>query len=159
MPFDTQTSLASPTGAVLNLYATAATGTPRGVVQINHGIAEHAVRYARFAEAMSKRGFHVYAHDHRGHGATRAPDAPQGVFGQDGVTQVLADVTAVHDVIAERHPGLPVIVFGHSMGGLVALNFALGHADRVAGAAIWNANFPAGLLGRLAQAALAWERF
>lgn len=159
MPFDSQTSLASPTGAVLNLYATAAKGPPRGVVQVNHGLAEHAARYARFADAMSERGFHVYAHDHRGHGGTRAPDAPPGSFGKDGVTQVLADVAAVHDLIAERHRGLPVIVFGHSMGGLVALNFVSGHSGLLAGAAIWNANFSAGLLGRVAQALLAWERF
>ena len=45
------------------------------------------------------------------------------------------------------------------MGGLIALNFVLRHPDRVAAAAIWNANFSAGLLGRLAQAILAWERF
>jgi alpha-beta hydrolase superfamily lysophospholipase len=159
MPFDSQTSLASPTGAALNLYATTAKGPARGVVQVNHGISEHAARYARFAEAMSERGFHVYAHDHRGHGGTRAPDAPPGIFGKQGVTQVLADVAAVHDLIAERHRGLPVIVFGHSMGGLVALSVVLGHSQRLAGAAIWNANFSAGLLGRIAQAVLAWERF
>jgi alpha-beta hydrolase superfamily lysophospholipase len=159
MPFDSQTSLATPTGAVLNLYATAAKGPALGVVQVNHGIAEHAARYGRFAEAMSERGFHVYAHDHRGHGGTRAPDAPPGIFGKQGVTQVLADIAAVHDLIAERHRGLPVIAFGHSMGGLVALNFVLGHSERIAGAAFWNANFSAGLLGRLAQALLAWERF
>jgi alpha-beta hydrolase superfamily lysophospholipase len=159
MPFDTQTSHVSPTGAALNLYATTARGQPRGVIQINHGIAEHAARYGRFAEAMSRRGFHVYAHDHRGHGGTRAPDAPPGIFGKHGAAQVLADVAAVHDLIAARHGGLPIIVFGHSMGGLVALNFVLDHSERIAGAAIWNANFSAGLLGRLAQAVLAWERF
>jgi alpha-beta hydrolase superfamily lysophospholipase len=158
MPFDTQTSLASPTGAVLNLCATVAKGVPRGVIQVNHGLAEHAARYGRFAEAMSAQGFHVYAHDHRGHGATRAPDAPAGIFGKDGVKQVVADVAAVHDRIARDHPGLPIIVFGHSMGGLVALNFVLRHPGRVAAAAIWNANLTAGLLGRVARAMLAWER-
>ena len=72
---------------------------------------------------------------------------------------MIADVAAVHDLIAEDHPGLPVIVFGHSMGGLIALNFMLRHPERVAGAAIWNANFSAGLAGRVAQAILAWEHF
>lgn len=159
MPFDTQTSLPSPTGATLNLYATTAQGTPRGVIQVNHGLAEHAARYGRFAEAMSARGFHVYAHDHRGHGATRAPDAPAGIFGKDGVNQVIADVAAVHDRIASDHTGLPVIVFGHSMGGLIALNFVLRHPERATAAAIWNVNLTAGLVGRLALALLAWERF
>ena len=54
------------------------------VVQINHGLAEHAARYARFADFLAARGFHVYAHDHRGHGATKAPDAPLGRFADDG---------------------------------------------------------------------------
>src|SRR5205085_2061158 len=80
MPFDVQTTCSSLTGAVLNLYVSSAKSTPRGVIQVNHGIAEHAARYGRFAEAMSDAGFHVYAHDHRGHGATTAPDAPPGIF-------------------------------------------------------------------------------
>lgn len=160
MPFDDQTTLASPTGAALNLYMKQAAGEPRAVVQINHGLAEHAARYARFADFLSVQGCHVYAHDHRGHGFTRAPDAPQGRFGSDqGGAKVLADVAAVHAFIAKAHAGLPLIVFGHSMGGLIALNFVLRHSERVDAAAIWNANFTAGLPGRAALTILAWERF
>jgi alpha-beta hydrolase superfamily lysophospholipase len=160
MPFDIRTSLASPTGAALNLYVSQAKLTPRGVIQINHGLAEHAARYGRFAEVMAALGFHVYAHDHRGHGGTTAPDAPARMFARtEGAAKVIADVAAVHDRIAADHPGLPVIAFGHSMGGLIALNFVLRHSARVAAAAIWNANFSAGLPGNAARAVLAWERF
>ena len=119
MPFDIETSHASPSGATLHLYVTKAKAPPRGVIQINHGLAERAARYARFAETMAALGFHVYAHDHRGHGATVAPDAPPRIFGNpDGASKVIADVAAIHDLIASEHPGLPVIVFGHSMGWL-----------------------------------------
>jgi alpha-beta hydrolase superfamily lysophospholipase len=160
MPFDRQTKLASPTGALLNLCAKTAKGPARAVVQINHGLAEHAARYARFADFLSAHGYHAYAHDHRGHGFTTAPDAPPGRFaGRQGGEKVLADVAAVHDHIADLHPGLPVILFGHSMGGLIALNFLFRHASRIHAAAIWNANFSAGLAGRTALALLAWERF
>ena len=160
MPFDEQRTCSSPTGAALNLYMKSAGRNARGIIQINHGLAEHAARYGRFAEAMAARGFHVYAHDHRGHGHTKAPDAPAGMFAsKGGAAKVVADVEAVHDLIAQEHPGLPVIVFGHSLGGLIALNFLLRDSGRVAAAAIWNANFSAGLPGRLAQAILAWERF
>ena len=55
MPFDIETSHASPTGATFRLYVRHARGTGRGVVQINHGLAEHAARYARFAEIMSAK--------------------------------------------------------------------------------------------------------
>lgn len=153
-------ALGSPTGATLNLYTRLAEGDAKAVVQINHGLAEHAARYGRFAEFLAGRGFHVYAHDHRGHGGTTAPDAPPRSFGSgNGADMVIADVNAVHDEIAGRHPGLPVIVFGHSMGGLIALGFVLKHPGRAAAAAIWNANFSGGVAGRAAQAILAWERF
>jgi alpha-beta hydrolase superfamily lysophospholipase len=158
--FSANEKLTSPTGAALNLLSRLADGDGRAVVQVNHGLAEHAARYGRFAEFLAARGFHVYAHDHRGHGGTSAPDAPPKSFGpRDGWLKVIADVNAVHDEIARRHPGLPVIVFGHSLGGQIGLNFLLRHPGRAAAAAIWNANFSAGLAGRAAQAILAWERF
>jgi alpha-beta hydrolase superfamily lysophospholipase len=160
MGFDTRTTIASPTGASLNLYTRLANTTARAVVQINHGLAEHATRYGRFADFLAERGFHVYAHDHRGHGFTMAPDAPPGRFGTpSGRDKVIADVAAIHGVIRAEHPGLPVIIFGHSMGGLIALNYLLRHPEGLHAAAIWNANFSAGLAGRAAQVILAWEKF
>lgn len=159
MSFEHQVKITSPSGATINLYTKPAAGEGRAVVQINHGLAEHAARYGRFADFLSNRGFHVYAHDHRGHGFTTAPDAPLGRFAdRDGEAKVMADVACVHDVIAREHSNLPVILFGHSMGGLIALNFLTRHSDRVQAAAVWNANFTAGLAGRAALAILAWER-
>ena len=155
-----QETLSSPSGAKLNLFSTDAGADAVGVVQINHGLAEHAARYRRFAEFLNPHGIHLYAHDHRGHGSTTAPDAPPRVFAANGGSdKVLADVGAVHDLIVDRHPGLPVICFGHSMGGLIALNYALRNSGRIAGLACWNANFSAGLLGRIGQLLLKWERF
>lgn len=155
-----QFQLESPTGATLNVHAWQAAGRARGVVQINHGLAEHSARYGRFAAFLGERGYHAYAQDHRGHGHTRADDAPPGRFAAaDGADKVIADVAAVHERIAADHPGLPVIVFGHSMGGLITMSFLQRHSARVAAAAIWNANFSAGALGHLARAILAWEKF
>lgn len=150
--------LQSPTGAILALRHMPADGPARAVVQINHGLAEHSARYQRFAAFLAGHGYHVYVHDHRGHGATRAPDAIPGQFAHSGGTdKVIADVLAVHDHIAASHPGLPVVGFGHSMGGLIALNFAERHPDRAAALAVWNSNFHAGPLGRVAQFILAVE--
>jgi alpha-beta hydrolase superfamily lysophospholipase len=151
---------ASPTGAVLSQTVTMADGKPVGVVQVNHGMAEHSARYDRFADALAAAGFHVYVHDHRGHGRTKAVDAVPGRFAaSDGVEKLLADIDAIHDQIAVEQPGLPLIIFGHSMGGIVALNSVLRRSSHLAGAAIWNANFSPGLLGRVGQAILAWEKF
>jgi alpha-beta hydrolase superfamily lysophospholipase len=150
----------SPTGATLAVRHVPAMATPRAVVQINHGLAEHAARYQRFARFLAARGYHVYVHDHRGHGATRAPDSIPGAFAsRDGASKVIADVAAIHALIGERHPGLPVVTFGHSMGGLIALNFAETHPAASASLAVWNSNFNAGLAGRAGQAALRLEAF
>ncbi len=139
-----------------------AKSTLRGVVQINHGLAEHAARYARFADHLSEAGFAAIAHDHRGHGHTTAPDAPLGTFGKassgEGWKLVVADTLAIHEHAASLYPGAPVITFGHSMGGMIALNFALSHPDRQAALAVWNSNFKMGFEGRIAQTVLAAER-
>ncbi|WP_412049694.1 alpha/beta fold hydrolase [Hoeflea sp. Naph1] len=150
----------SPTGAKLAVRHVPADGAARGVVQINHGLAEHAARYQRFARFLAAHGFHVYAHDHRGHGATRAPNSIPGAFAsRDGASKVIADVTAIHALINEHHPGVPVVTFGHSMGGLIALNFAEAHPQASAALAIWNSNFNAGLAGRAGQLMLRIEAF
>ena len=71
----------SSTGAELNLYSASPAGSIRGVIQITHGMVEHAGRYNRFAEKCLENGFAVFAHDLRGHGKTKAEDAPLGCFG------------------------------------------------------------------------------
>ena len=159
MSFAHTSTLDSPTGAALRFYHEPAIGKPRGVVQINHGLAEHAARYARFAKALSVAGFHAYAHDHRGHGFTTAKDAPLGRFAEkEGAARVLDDVLAVRNHASTAHPGLPLVIFGHSMGGLIGMNSVLRDPHGLTGAGIWNCNFSAGALGRLAQFILASER-
>lgn len=151
--------LKSPSGADLALRVAPPTTAPRAILQICHGLGEHSGRYRAFAEHLASHGFAVFAHDHRGHGLTTAPDAPQGRFAErDGVEKVLADVKAVTDHALDAYPGLPVLLFGHSMGGLIALNTALSHPRAYQGLAVWNSNFAVGALGRVAQAVLKTER-
>jgi alpha-beta hydrolase superfamily lysophospholipase len=146
-------------GASLACHHQPAEERPRAILMISHGLAEHSRRYRRFAGAMAARGCHVYAHDHRGHGETTAPDAPLGRFSKrGGIEHVVDDIAAVHSLATGRHPGLPVILFGHSMGGLIALNAAEDLAGRFAALAVWNSNFAVGLSGRVAQAILLAER-
>lgn len=134
-------TLESPTGAQLALYEAAPEGAPKALLHINHGLAEHAARYASFARYMSGRGFHVCAHDHRGHGATTSADgAPRRYADRNGWNKVMADVSAVEADLRTRHPGVPLLVFGHSMGGVIAFNQVLRESEHLAGAAIWNAN-------------------
>lgn len=151
--------LQSPTGAELACRHAPARGKAKGVVLISHGLAEHSGRYAAFAERLAQEGFHVHAHDHRGHGETTAPDAPLGRFAtRAGHHLAIADMLAVRQLAAATHPGLPVIQFGHSMGGLLALSFAQANPDKVDALAVWNANLNPGLAGRAAQVILLAER-
>ncbi len=151
--------LKSPTGATLAYHHLPAATDARGVLLISHGLAEHSRRYEAFADAMAGQGFHVYVHDHRGHGETTAPDAPIGRFAQrNGVEQVITDVLAMRELAASTHPGLPIILFGHSMGGLISLNAAVTHQDKFDAVTVWNSNFNPGLAGRAAQLILKTER-
>jgi alpha-beta hydrolase superfamily lysophospholipase len=159
MTFDNPEILSIPNGAAIAVRHMPAKGNARAIVQINHGLAEHSLRYKRFARFLSDRGFHIYAHDHRGHGLTRAPDAPQGRFAaKDGIYAVLRDIDAVNGHARKRHPRLPLIIFGHSLGGLAAFNYVLKYPDKADAAAIWNANFSNGILSRIARGILLGER-
>lgn len=152
-------ALRSPTGATLAWRSQAASAPERGVLLLSHGLAEHSARYARFAHFMAVQGFHVYGHDHRGHGATQAADAPFGRYAEaDGARKVIEDIAAIAGVARGEHPDLPVVLFGHSMGGLIALNAAEEKPELYDGLAVWNSNFNPGLAGRAALLILAGER-
>ena len=161
MRFSERQIHASSTGAALCLRHEPATGEAKGAVHILHGLADHSERYGRFAGELAAAGFHVYAHDQRGHGFTRATGAPRGVFdsGGRGPELVIEDIVSVQDRIAEAHPGLPLFLFGHSMGGTFALAHAYRHPGRLAGVAAWNASLIADFFSdRAGRLVLAWER-
>ncbi|MDB5526387.1 MAG: lysophospholipase [Rhizobium sp.] len=160
MRFEDATRLQSPTGAALILRHLPANGAAKAVVLIAHGLAEHSLRYQRFASFLASRGYHVYAHDHRGHGHTTAPGAEQGRFAaKDGALLVLDDVIAVRNFATTRHPDLPILLFGHSMGGLIAMATAQAHPLAFDALAVWNANLNPGLAGKAGVMLLKAERF
>jgi alpha-beta hydrolase superfamily lysophospholipase len=106
---------------------------PKAAVVIAHGMAEHAARYGRFADALAARGYAVYAPDHRGHGRTAGGDVKLGWAGNDGWNGMLRDLDRLTALVAERHAGAPVVLFGHSMGSVLAQRFAQLHGERLAG--------------------------
>lgn len=98
---------------------------PHAVVQIAHGVGEHALRYARFAEALVAAGFTVVADDHRGHGRTGLAQwggdhAQLGKLGPGGLRAAEAAVLQLTGILRGRDPELPVIMFAHSWGSLMA---------------------------------------
>ncbi len=106
---------------------------PRGVVQIAHGVGEHAGRYRHLAEHLNADGYTVYADDHRGHGRTGMAqwgDAAQ--LGRLGVGGLRAAVEALHGFTAllrDAHPDVPLVFFGHSWGSLMGQIILNRHSD------------------------------
>lgn len=93
----------------------------KGVIQILHGMAEHIERYEAFAQFLNAAGFYVYGHDHRGHGKTAGVESNLGDFGMvDGWRRVVENVYDVNAAIRNRHPNLPILLLGHSMGSFIA---------------------------------------
>jgi alpha-beta hydrolase superfamily lysophospholipase len=125
-------SLTAPDGAALACYRWSGGGMPRGVVQIAHGRGEHALRYAAFADVCMQAGLTVYANDHRGHGRT-AGFGQLGDFGPAGFLGLAADMAVLTRTVRERHPGIPIILMGHSMGSFAAQMYVRDHAALLAG--------------------------
>jgi len=106
----------------------------KGVVQISHGMAEHASRYEDFAGTLVKSGYGVYANDHRGHGKTAGSLNDIGYFApNNGWSLVVNDMYKLNSIIAKDHPGLPIYLLGHSMGSLLSRSFIIRYGDRLSG--------------------------
>ena len=129
-------TLKATDGTEVFVYEWLPEGEPRGVVQVAHGLAEHAGRYRRLAEACTARGLAVYADDHRGHGRT-AKDGPLGYFAAEhGWRAVLDDLYRLGDHITGRHPGVPRVFFGHSMGSFLTQQVLFERGGQLAGAVL-----------------------
>ena len=102
-------------------------GPPSHVVLLAHGYGEHVGRYETTAAALVDRGAVVHAVDHVGHGKS----AGERVH-VDDVEHVVDDLRRVDLRAREGHPGLPVVLVGHSMGGLIAARYAQRYGDTLA---------------------------
>ena len=100
-----------------------AQGTARAVVQLLHGVGEHAGRYGALIDALTAAGFTVYADDHRGHGRTgmrQHGDASRlGRLGPGGHQAAVAACWQFTELIRAENPDLPLIILGHSWGSFL----------------------------------------
>lgn len=143
-------TIAANDGTALYVYVWKPEGAPKAIVQIAHGMAEHAQRYERFAQALTAAGYVVYANDHRGHGQTNPLGEDHGYFADtDGFRLVVADLAAVTEAAQAAYPGLPVFLFGHSMGSFLARAYAASYGSRLAGLVLSGTAGDAGALGKV----------
>jgi pimeloyl-ACP methyl ester carboxylesterase len=150
----------SPTGARLAYHRQPAKADPRGIVLICHGLAEHSRRYEGFAEALAASGYHVYAHDHRGHGETERTRRPNRLVRaprrrRKGHRRCHGDARSCHR--APRRPPGRVVRPLHGRPDRAECRDRTSD-QAFAALSIWNSNFNPGFAGRFAQGVLASNR-
>ena len=111
---------------------------PKGVVQIVHGMAEHAARYDPFARFLNDHGYVVIADDHRGHGLTDRETL--GYCKGNMFADTLKDEASLTDFYRRKYAGLPYFLFGFSYGSFIAQAYLGQYGDKLDGIVIGGSN-------------------
>ena len=126
---------------------------PKATLHLNHGMAEHSLRYDKFARFLNDKGFTVYIQDHRGHGNTKKSDEDKGWFGEkDGWNTVCDDSWELDEKIALDYPELPHFIMGHSMGSFITRTNLERHSQAYRAAIIMGSGSGQGIAGKVGMA-------
>ena len=98
------------------------------VAVIVHGFAEHCLRYDHVADRLCSEGCAVYRFDNRGHGQSKGKR-----MDVEDYRDFIEDAHCVVEVATKEHPGLPVFMIGHSMGGFITASYGLAHPKALKG--------------------------
>ena len=113
----------------LEIFWQSWTPTPvRAVIVLAHGASEHSGRYGWTAEQLGERGYATFALDHRGHGRSEGARAYI-----DRIDHAVRDLDQLVDRAAAAHPGVPLFLLGHSVGGCISIAYAERHQDKLDG--------------------------
>ena len=114
-------------------------GDPQAVVMLIHGLGEHSGRYAHVADTLTAAGYGVHALDHRGHG--KSDGKRTFVKSYD---EFMSDLVQFRALVEGEHPGVPLVVLDHSMGGNLAVGHTLDHQQGITGLALSGAALQVG---------------
>lgn len=112
---------------------------PTGVIQLIHGLGEHARRYDELAGVLNRAGWSVYAEDYRGHGKTGKWQLDHnrierlGQWGEGGLKSTIQAIAQLTDLISNENPDKPLVVYGHSLGGIIMQNLPVETLDKFSG--------------------------
>lgn len=136
----------------------AAHAQPVGILQLVHGMCEHKERYIPFMQYMAEHGWICVIHDHRGHGQSVYKTDDLGYFYTGGYRALVADIRKVTDLIRQRHPDLPLVLFGHSMGSLAVRAYVKDDDRGLSGLVVCGSpSYNAGsIVGRWLAALVGW---
>lgn len=118
------------------LYLAPDSMEPKGTVQLVHGMCEHKERYKPFMEYLAAHGYICVIHDHRGHGESVRNAEDLGYFYEGGAKAMVDDIKMVTDWIKALFPGLPLVLFGHSMGSMAVRSYTKRYDNLLSGLVI-----------------------
>lgn len=155
----TSHSVTTPESHDIPVYLWTTEGTPKAVIQIIHGLGEHAARYERFAREAVGRGYAVCAHDHRGHGPQ---SANIGFFAeQNGWELLVTDSHRVTQFVQQRFSDSPLVLLGHSMGSYISQSYTMRYGDGLSALILSGSTWPSRPLltvGRVLARVVSWFR-
>lgn len=138
-------------GARIFTYYWLPENTLKGVILLAHGMAEHYIRYAEFADFLVKRGYGLYVHDQRGHGKSLPPDGQYGYLAdRNGWELLVDDLHHLITIIKEKHIDTPFFLMGHSMGSSIVRTYFTVHDEDITGAVILGSSNDPGINGYVA---------
>lgn len=127
-------------------------GNTKAVIQISHGMAEHAGRYEEFARRLTLEGYAVYANDHRGHGQTAGDIKNIGYFAnKNGWNLVVKDMYTITNYIKEKWSKYPIFLFGHSMGSLLSRHYIYQYGNILRGVILSGTSGNPGILANIGK--------
>lgn len=125
----------------------------KGIVQIAHGMAEHALRYEPFCNFLTANGYIVYANDHRGHGQTYKHKSDRGhLANKNGFELATKDLFILSELIRKEHKELPLFLLGHSFGSFLVRRYVQVFDNQISGILISGTGGDPKLLGKIGLA-------
>ena len=106
-------------------------GEKKGILQILHGMREYKERYCSLMQFFAEHGYIVVCHDHRGHGDSVWKEEDRGYFYDSTGKAIVDDAAQITQYIKAQYPNLPVVLFGHSMGSMIARCYLQRYDDLV----------------------------
>ncbi len=122
-----------PDGHNISVYSWDEVEKPEAVLQIFHGMAEHAGRYHRFARFLNSNGIIVIGNDHRGHGITAQQNGKIGVIGKNGFNKIVEDEYTLTKQLKQQYNDIPVFILGHSFGSFVGQEYITRYGNEIEG--------------------------
>jgi len=124
-------------------------GKPKAIICLIHGLGEHTGRYEHVGKALNEAGYSLFGFDLRGHGQT---GGPRGHV--PSLEVMLQDIRQFIDFQKQNHPGVPIFLYGHSLGGLFALAYTFQYPDGIKGVVSTGAALRSPLLDQKAKVAM-----